>query len=288
MKLDPIKAIKDLGIPTHSWIVAAQTAGGFRDFCDTQSYNEMIEQISGIKTDYDTLPLAQMTFSYLVQDTVKAELIGNPLSQQVLLNVAEDKATTFVAEQSYHWATTEGSSERQFTVNTVEQVARIAKSLEGETRAVVVAEIAKQLEVMPSTAMTYLRNLTKDNPNDVKIAPPKEKINKRQVALDWVKDNQDATKQEAIAALVEKLETTPAGAQTYYYGAIKLLGIKPTGRSKKVNIRTQLKGMLDANPNMTKIDFLEQAEVQFNVQINTAQTYYYALMSERKMNEDNV
>lgn len=277
---NPIAQIQKLGIPVDSYIVAAQTAGEFRKTCDVVKYNELIYKITGHAASFD-LPMAQSVFGYLVQEHVRYHIHPASISDSEIEQLAVRRATKLVKDQPWIWAESSSESETSRITNR-EEALRIMRSLpEGTDRSDVIRLIVEKLDVNPTTAAGYLRDAVKKEEVKVAEAPKKPKINKKAAALEIVRDNPGKTKKELVALISSKLDTTPAGAQTYYYAAIKDLNIAPPPAAKKRNTKALVAALFDANPNITRLEFLEQAEVQFGVQVTTAQTYYYAILKER-------
>lgn len=278
---NPIAEIKKLGIPVHSYIVAAQAAGDFRRSCDAIKYNEFIAQITGKEIPSYNLPMAQCVFGYLVQEHVRNELQLLGRSVTDIWDLAVERGAKLVKDQPWIWAEDREESETSKITNR-EEALRIMKAMpESTPRAEVVKLIVERLEVTPTTAQSYIREAVKTEEVVIVAAPKVEKVNKKELAVDVVKANSNLTKKEIIALLAEKLNTTPAGAQTYYYSAIKQLDIALPTKTKRTNTKALVATLFDTNPNITKLEFLEQAEIQFDVQVSTAQTYYYALIKER-------
>ena len=280
---NPIVQIQKLGIPVNSYIVAAQTAGDLRRTCDAIKYNELIAKVTGGTQPTYELPMAQSVFGYLVQEHVRNFSGTNDLRIDEVERLAIARAEKLVKESPWLWSvdTTEESETSKITNR--EEALRIMKALpEGTDRSEIVKLIVEKLEVTATTAQSYIRDAVKTE-EVVVAAPPKEaKINKKAVALEMVRDNPTLSKKEMIQLISTKLDTTTAGAQTYYYSAIKVLNIAPPAATKKVNTKALVATLFDQNPNITKMEFLEQAEIQFDVQVSTAQTYYYAIIKDRQ------
>lgn len=279
---NPIKAIEQLSIPTHSYIAAAQAAGDFREHCDLVKYNQMITQISNTPATYQELPMAQMVFGYLVQEHVRNFRGTNQLSNDDIFILANDRASAFVKKEPWHWAedATEVANDK---VSNKEEAIRIMQSFpEGTDRSFILDAIIDELDVSVATAMSYIRSAVKDETVAVTVAPKAPKINKKAKAIELVRENPTKDKKTLIKMICDQLDTTAAGAQTYYYAAIKELNIAPTAATKRKNTRELVATIFAENPNISRIDFIEEAERRFDVQINTAQTYYYALVAEYK------
>lgn len=278
---NPIHQIQKLGIPVNSFLSAATAAGDFRETCDVVKYNNMIAAITNNPATYDELPMAQMMFGYLVQEHVRNFAGTNQLSTSEVEALAERRASKFVIEQPWHWAE-DAAEAANAKVSNREEAMRIMKMFpDGTDRSVVVVAIVNQLDVSTATALGYIRMAVKDDEVEMTIVKT-PKINKKAAAFELVKANPTLTKKELISMISSTLDTSPAGAQTYYYAAIKELDIKPTATTKRKNTRALVNVLFDENPDISRIEFLEQAEIRFGVQVTTAQTYFYAITAERK------
>ena len=278
---NPIAQIQKLGIPVDSYIVAAQAAGEFRRTCDATKYNELITQITGHAATFE-LAMAQSVFGYLVQEHVRFHINPASISNDEIEQLAVRRAAKLVKDQPWIWAAETNESETARITNR-EEALRIMRSLpDGTPRAALIQMIVDKLDVTPATAQTYLRDAVKKEEVKVAEAPKKPKINKRVAAIAFVKEHPGKTKAELLPLLAKHLDTTDAGAQTYYYAAIKELNITPTASSKKANTKAQVATLFDQFPDITRIQFIEQAEIQFDVAASTAQTYYYAILKERQ------
>lgn len=278
---NPIAAIQKLGLPINSYIMAAMAAGDMRNNSDAIKYNNMIALITNKPSTIEELPQAQMLFGYLVQEHVRNFSGTNQLTQEEVEMVAARRAKAFVAAEPWHWASDADlvANER---VSNREEATRIMHTFpDGIDRNIVVAAIVNKLEVSAATALGYIRAAVKDDEVEVTVAVV-PKINKKAAAFEIVKANPSLDKKTLIGMITSQLDTSPAGAQTYYYAAIKELNITPTAGTKRVNTKALVATLFDENPNITRIEFLEQAEVRYGVQVTTAQTYYYAIVADRK------
>lgn len=278
---NPIAQIQKLGIPVTSYIVAAQAAGDLRRTCDAIKYNELIAKITAAPQPTYDLPMAQCVFGYLVQEHVRNFIGTNDLKQDEIERLAVTRAQKLVKENHWLWAEASEESETSKITNREEAI-RIMKALPpGTDRNELVKLIVERLEVTATTAQSYIREAVKTDDVVVQVAPKEAKVNKKAVALEMVKANPTLSKKEMIQKISTDLDTSLAGAQTYYYSAIKVLNIAPPKATTRVNTKALVATLFDQNPNITKMEFLTQAELQFDVQISTAQTYYYAIIKER-------
>lgn len=282
---NPIIQIQKLGIPTDSYIAAAVAAGDFRNSSDLVKYNSMITAITNAPSSIPELPLAQMYFGYLIQEHVRNFSGTNQLNKEEVERLAISRAEKFVLEQPWHWAE-DAAEAANDKVSNREEAMRIMRMFpDGTERSSIIAAIVNQLEVSEATAMGYLRTALKDEAVEITVNKT-PKINKKAAALELVRANPHLDKKTLVGMISKQFDTSPAGAQTYYYAAIKELKITPTAAPKRVNTKALVATILDENPNISRLDFLEQAEVRFGVQVTTAQTYYYALIAERKKNAE--
>lgn len=276
---NPIVAIQQLGIPTHSYIAAAQAAGDFRESTDLIKYNELISKITGGAGEYEELPIAQMMFGYLVQEHVRNFIGTNQLCAEEVERLAFLRASNFVKAEPWHWST---EAEVEQKVSNREAALRLIRLFDEDTkRDVIIQAIVDKLDVTEATAAGYIRSIVKDEEIQMKVEK-KPKINKKAAALEIVRANQTLDKKTLIEMISTQLDTTAAGGQTYYYAAIKELNIQPAATKTKRNTKALLASILDENPTISRLEFIEAAEERFDVQVNTAQTYYYALIKERQ------
>ena len=286
MSHNPITEIQALGIPTTSFVKAAFAASEFRESSDLVRYNQLISQIAGTTFQTDEFPLAQMLFGYLVQEHVRNFRVPVPLDSFSVFELSLRRAKEFVQREPWHWS--EAPEDDNYRISNREEAIRIMQSLpEGTSRDIVVDAIVDKLEVSAATALSYIRAAVKEEKVEAP-APKKAKINKKAASLEIVRANPTLDKRKLIEMISTQLDTTAAGAQTYYYAAIKELNVAPTGRKSRTNTKALVAQILDENPTISRVDFLEQAEVRFGVQVTTAQTYYYALIAERKKNTESV
>lgn len=276
---NPIIAIQKLGIPTHSYIAAAVAAGDLRQSTDLTKYNEMITLITNDGANYTELPIAQMVFGYLVQEHVRNFAGTNQLNKDEVERLAVNRATEFVQREPWHWSTEEDPEQR---VSNKEIAVRLMKLFDEDTeRSVIIQAIVDRLDVSEATAASYIRSAVKEDVVQVKTEA-KPKINKKAAALEIVRANPTLDKKTLINMISTQLDTTPAGAQTYYYASIKELKIEPSAPTTKRNTKSILAELFNENPAITRQEFIAAAGTKFNVQANTAQSYYYALIKERK------
>ncbi len=282
MSHNPITEIQALGIPTTSFVKAAFAASEFREAADLVRYNQLISQVIGTPYSTEELPLAQMLFGYLVQEHVRNFRAGNTLDAMEVFNLSLERAQTFIKAEPWHWAVS--PEEDSIRVSNREEAIRIMKEVpEGTPRDAIVDLIVDKLEVSTATALSYIRLAVKEEKVEAPVRK-KTKVNKKAASLEIVRANPMLDKRTLINMISTQLDTTAAGAQTYYYAAIKELNVAPTGKKARTNTKALVAQILDENPTISRLDFLEQAEVRYGVQVTTAQTYYYALIAERKKN----
>lgn len=278
MSHSAISAIAKLRIPTNSYIAAAQAAGAMRTECDHGRYDEYISKIIGKPHQSETYKEAQMTFGYLVQGIVRMHVCGFEIDKDIdtILICAQMQANKFIQDQPWHWPETEDGGGK---VSRIEEVRRVVALFEGIDRELLIERLAADFEVSRATAQGYLRQL--DNEREPEEAPvaPKVKINKGAEAAKLVEETYNGTnKSEVIAAIVAKLNTTKGGAQTFFYAAVKKLGLstKAPEPEKASSTQEQLRAFIEADPSIDRKTFIEKA-AGIGVKATTAQTYYYSI-----------
>lgn len=285
MSLSPISTLQKLGIPTHSYIAAAQAAGAMRVSCDHERYDQLITRIvygdSGIETKSKSFPQAQMAFGYLVQEIVRADLADQVLDTAALLHLAYTKANEFVKSQPWHWPESNNGDGK---VTRIEEVRRYVAMFDGVSKEILTARLCDDFEVTKPTALGWLRLLAAeeeetDEPK-VKAEPKPKVINKGAKAIELVKEKYTGTnKAEVIDYIAKVLDTTRGGAQTFFYAAVKKLDlatVKPVASETKETTQDKLRTIIEAEPGITRKGFIDKA-AEFGVKATTAQTYYYAL-----------
>lgn len=276
MSLSPISTLQKLGIPTHSYIVAAQAAGAMRFSCDQAKYEQMIAQILGDPFETASLPQAQMLFGYLVQEIVRFNLQDKVLDLDLLFDIANEKACEFVATQPWHWSSDTNEESR---LEDVRHFLDVFDSADPET---MVDRVADEFEVTKAVAQSWIKRLKAAGEATQAEVPkePKARINKGAEAIKIVERIYNGSnKPEVIKAIAEELATTAGGAQTFFYAAIKKLQLsvaKPEQTEAKATTQDRLKGIIEAEPTIDRKTFIEKAG-EIGVKATTAQTYYYAL-----------
>lgn len=285
MSLSPISTLQKLGIPTNSYIAAAQAAGAMRGNCDQAKYDELIEQITGEPFQSGSYPLAQMLFGYLVQEIVRFDLQDRVLDMDLLFDIANEKAVEFVATQPWHWPDELANGK----VCRLDEVRRFIDAFANPDREILIGRLSEDFEVTKATAQGWIRQINaEDNLEEYvgeaapapKKTEPKIRINKGDEAIKIVErmytgDNKPAV----ISAIASELNTTPGGAQTFFYAAIKKLQLsvaKPEKGEAKETTQDRLKAIIEGNPAIDRKGFIEKAG-ELGVKATTAQTYYYAL-----------
>lgn len=287
MSFSPISVIQKLGIPTHSYIAAAQAAGAMRVSCDFEKYNELITKINGDDDHYkpETFPMAQMLFGYLVQEVVRAHVAGKNMEWHlpIAMDIALENAVHFVDTQPWHWPESNNGDGK---VTRLDEVRRYVDLFPGISKDILAARLCEDFEVTKPTALGWLRTLAAEEEDDdapeakVKAEPKVKGLNKGAQAVDIVKEKYNGSnKAEVVAYIAKALNTTPGGAQTFYYAAIKKLELtteKPVVVEAKETTQDRLRTIIDADPSITRKGFIEKA-AEFGVKATTAQTYYYSL-----------
>lgn len=279
----PISILQQIGIPIHSYVAAAQAAGAMRASCDFERYCDLITKINGNADHFKptTFPMAQMLFGYLVQEVVRAHLVGENLELYlpIAFDVAREKATAFVDTQPWHWPESNNGDGK---VTRLDEVRRYVAMFDGISKDVIISRLCDDFEVTKPTALSWLRLLAGEE-DQTEVKPRLEKVkivNKSDKAVDIVRELFDGSnKNDVINHIIKKLATTHGGAQTFFYAAIKKLNLSPaksTAQVAKQSTQDTLRLILEANPEITRKDFISKAE-EVGVKPTTAQTYYYAL-----------
>ena len=280
-----ISILQKLGIPTHSYIAAAQTAGAMRVSCDHERYDQLITRIvyghnDGVEIRSKSFPQAQMAFGYLVQELVRAHVAGPDFDITSIFTDAYTRANTFVSQQPWHWPESNNGDGK---VTRLDEVRRYVAMFTGISKDTLASKLCEDFEVTKPTALGWLRTLAAEDDTDepkVKSAPKAKVANKGAKAVDIVKEKYTGTnKAEVIDIIAADLETTRGGAQTFFYAALKKLELtteKPVASEAKETTQDKLRTIIEAEPSITRKGFIEKA-AEFGVKATTAQTYYYAL-----------
>lgn len=285
MSLSPISTLQKLGIPTNSYIAAAQAAGAMRGSCDQAKYDELIGQITGEPFQSGSYPLAQMLFGYLVQEIVRLDLQDQILDMDLIFDAANEKAVEFVATQPWHWPDDLADGR----VCRLDEVRRFIDLFENPSREVLIERLSQDFEVTKATVQGWLRQIdAEDNFQEYeaedtpapKKAEPKIRINKGNEAIKIVERIYDGNNKAAVIdAIASELSTTRGGAQTFFYAAVKKLQlsvVKPEKAEAKETTQDRLKAIIENEPTIDRKGFIEKAG-ELGVKATTAQTYYYAL-----------
>ena len=283
MSLSPISTLQKLGIPTHSYIAAAQAAGAMRASCDFEKYKDLITKINGDDDHYQptTFPMAQMLFGYLVQEVVRADVASEVLYMPIIFDRAREMACDFVDAQPWHWPESNNGDGK---VTRLDEVRRYVAMFDNISKDVLANKLCDDFEVTKPTALGWLRTLAAEDEVDDEPkakAEPKVKVaNKGAKAADIVKEKYTgANKAEVIDFIAKELDTTRGGAQTFFYAAVKKLDLtttKPVVTEAKETTQDKLRVIIEADPTITRKGFIDKA-AEFGVKATTAQTYYYAL-----------
>jgi len=280
-----ISTLQKLGIPTHSYVAAAQAAGAMRVSCDFEKYCDLITKINGDDDHYkpETFPMAQMLFGYLVQEVVRAHVAGKNMEWHlpIAMDIALENAIHFVDTQPWHWPESNNGDGK---VTRLDEVRRYVDLFEGISKDVLANRLCEDFEVTKPTALGWLRTLAAeeeetDEPS-TKTEPKVKVANKGAKAVDIVKEKYTGSnKAEVIDFIASELRTTRGGAQTFFYAAVKKLDmttVKPAVSETKETTQDKLRTIIEAEPAITRKGFIEKA-AEFGVKATTAQTYYYAL-----------
>jgi hypothetical protein len=107
---------------------------------------------------------------------------------------------------------------------------------------------------------------------------------KREKAIQYIRDNVGATRDQFIAYCTEELEMSAAGATSYYYMAYEVVfGKKPPAAMRgkkvvegKVSRRDQAIEVMKADPTISRGDFIKKCVSDLDMTEAGATTYYYA------------
>lgn len=270
MPVSPSTVLKRLHIPMHSHIAAGLAASSYRNHYDLHKYNHALSELTASVVEFDELGVAQMTFGYFIQDLVQS-MLTEPRDVDDILVTATQKANAFVQREPWHWQSRDSAR-----VTRLEEVKRYIAMFEGVDRLTLIDRLAEDFDISKATVQTYLRQLDKveDEVSDEPKPIPKPKINKGAEAAKLMAAHfTGSNKAEMIKMIVKELETSPGGAQTFYYAAIKTLNLtvdKGTKSGATGSTQERLKPILDANPSIDKTAFIDAAE-QLGIKRTTAQ-----------------
>lgn len=164
--MSPMKRIAEYGIPVHSYIAAIQYLSNTEDFTTSQ-YSQMIEKISGKQFSADPRT-TKYSFLYLIQDTIKTSFTTDSFNMEKILHNASEKALTFIAENSWHWAEPEenikvdgtGKQKRKKGAKQ-EQALHIYKDNISKGKKDVIELFMSELDMSKAGATTYFYNTRK-------------------------------------------------------------------------------------------------------------------------------
>lgn len=279
--MSAISVIQKLGIPTHSYIAAAQAAGAMRSKCDHEKYDELISKIVGSPVaSSKSFPLAQTTFGYLVQEVVRADLQKQPIDPTALFTLAQQRADDLVRRQPWHWP-----EDAAGKVTRLDEVRRFLDMFEGADRETILSRLSQDFEVAKPTAANWLRQIEAESAAEpetektVKPAEKKPRVNKGEEAAKIVAEHYDGSNKADVVELIKiQLETTKGGAQTFFYAALRKFQMSTVTPTEQPKLTTQdkLKTILEATPDIDRKGFIEKAG-EMGIKATTAQTYYYSL-----------
>ena len=99
-----IEQIEAYDIPIHSYIAAVQHLNSLPELTDAD-YMKRIEELVGYSVTITTEHLPRYVYLYLVQELIRAAKTTDVLQPVAIYDIAYDRAETFIAENSYVFAT---------------------------------------------------------------------------------------------------------------------------------------------------------------------------------------
>lgn len=298
---DALTKVAELGIPTSGYIAAIQY---LREHpLQTHTYVAQYEGITGSPLVYSTDNEARIKFSYLIQ-----ELIRNPtLSLVEVTDLAAANAAVFL--QKNPWSAKSYASEdppvalidptnpippvaskgkRTKVAGRKEQAFAIYKANDGKSKAEVLALFAAA-GMSKASAQTYFYQCKKEfgfhGKSEGKCGRGTKGTNKKAAALELYKSLNDGRSQDVIIAeFITALNTTKAGATTYFYACKAEAGFAGKSDNKRRGkksadgkTKVQIAGeVLAANPDADKATLIGLIATACNTTPAGAQTFYYA------------
>lgn len=292
--MDAITLIERWGIPTHSYIAAATSPKLHAMRSSAEVTNDAIAQLAPNSPSSHDPKLRSLYLGYLVQEFVRAHTmqLDHPTS---IAEVALQRAQDFYTREPWHWVECSEEAEDdctkppQITVQpddpTIKksQALTLAKQLAAtKSRGEIIDIIADTLNLSPNTVTTYIRGYKK---------PASGGASKTDRAVTIVKENLSLGKDHIVALLMRTLDTTNAGAQTYYYSAVKRLNTDPQHQVALVqqpkSTKAVISTLFDEQPTIERDEFVRLASERFNVNETTAKTYFYAIAAERGIKRES-
>ena len=292
-----LKQIADYGIPVHSYIRAIQHLTDRPPL----SYGEYDSRSSKLVRSLVKSPdekMAKYTYLYLIQETVRAASATVGVDPSSFLQYAISRASAhiesnpwlFVQPDNFDSSDTDptvsrsgNSSKKGAKQDIVEQIYRNHRKT--TTKADLIDMFVEQAGMTKSGASTYFYAMKKKHGVEMKPDPTTpsntpQKMNKTAIAALVYKKHMDTmTKEQIIAQLVEALQTSDAGATTYFYAMKKKMG-DPTVSKKSTPANNESKSEKAYRIYSTSTVSKDEMIAQFMEVLDTskagATTQYYA------------
>ncbi len=165
--MDPIAAIKELGIPTNSMgnaIVHMNENG----WLEQSQYESLIKTISGISVTFDNQLDARCTCLYLIQESIRKSENTDVFDMQEMLELATELANKFIRENPWHWATADEPKSYDSNGNVRKKkgakqinALRIYNENIGADKQTIIKLFMSELDMSKSGATTYFYNVKK-------------------------------------------------------------------------------------------------------------------------------
>ena len=246
--LTPLEVIASFGAPTDSYI---QAIHHFRRKSTPMSRDQHIQGIADIlgadaflfSPDVNDKEV-ELQFLYVVQETIRAFNTGTIPEMDEVWKEAFRRKVEYIQITPWAIKTYEGEEDEDGNVVVKVDKKQMSEDLylkmnDGEhTRTDIIDAFVEQVELSKPGATTYFHNLKKihgfSGPSSVRTTKSggtikgstvkgKKGPTKTEIAVAIVKELPDASKEDIIARIVEEANTTPAGANTYYCSAKKIV-----------------------------------------------------------------
>jgi len=160
---DPLAVIEALGIPTTSPVAAIRFLNGNGVRID--SHEMIIEEMTGVKIDYNDSRLSRYTFLYMVQNLLKS---GVPENLPSLVTTSTIQADEFISKNKWAFVTTDnvgtdGKPKRKYG-GTKEKAKRLWLDNQDKeyTRKQWIELLIKEVGLTKAGASTYHYNMRKN------------------------------------------------------------------------------------------------------------------------------
>lgn len=294
--MDAITLIERWGIPTHSYVAAATSPKLHALRSSADATDAAIAQLAPNTSPSPHDPkLRSLYLGYLVQEFVRAHIMRLDCTIPVA-EIALQRAQDFYTREPWHWvecseeADDDSTKSSQQTTPAVDpavkksQALSLAKQMAAtKSRDEIIDIVADTLNLSPNTVTTYIRGYKKK--------PTNTGASKTDRAVAIVKENFSSGKEHIVTLLMQALDTTNAGAQTYYYSAIKRLKVDAQHQADVIrqpkSTKAIISALFDEQPTIERDEFVRLASERFNVNETTAKTYFYAIVAERGIKRES-